>query len=449
MNNRNIEWRRKKLKQEREKLESGQLTALRELLPDEVLRGICEQCHYEFRSRLLTPLVTIFHMISAGISRDGSFRSAWHLNGQSGRAGSLAKARQRLPQVIWQKLDRWMIKEIDKEKLLEYRWQGHRMIGVDGTCVSMSDEPSLAKHFGRCNTKHGYSRFPLARITLAFDLKTLVTIAHHAGGYKTAESDLLRAMLGELQPGDVLVGDRHFAGANLYWEYKQVGVDFITRTHQQLQVARLKTVKAFNAKDRIVELPFSAYHRRHNPQLAEFMLVRILETVVTVKGKKQTFWIATSLLDAQKYPAQEIQDWLKKRWKVETLIEELKVWLSADVLRSKTPEGIYKELYARIIGLNLIHWLILKSARRTDCLEPERISFSATLRLAVAYSLKMSAAPTGLLPSLYETLLEHIAFSNITYRPNRIEPRMVKRDMKHYPKLKVSRAEWRSMATDA
>jgi hypothetical protein len=34
--------------------------------------------------------------------------------------------------------------------------------------------------------------------------------------------------------------------------------------------------------------------------------------------------------------------------------------LGADVLRSKTEEGIYKELYARVIAGNLIHWLILK-----------------------------------------------------------------------------------------
>jgi thymidylate synthase ThyX len=139
---------------------------------------------------------------------------------------------------------------------------------------------------------------------------------------------------------------------------------------------------------------------------------------------------------------------LKKRWKVETLIEELKVWLSADVLRSKTPEGIYKELYARIIGLNLIHWLILKSAQK-HTREPERMSLSAALRLAIAYSLKMSVAPPWLLPSLYETLLDHIAFSTVPCRPDRIEPRMIKRERKHYPKLKISRAEWRNMAIAA
>ena len=448
MNNRDIEWRREKLKQEREKLESGQLSALRELLPNKVLQEICEECHYEFRSRMLTPLVTTFHMISAGISRDGSFRSAWHLNGQSGRSGSLAKARQRLPQVVWQKLDQWMIQEIDKENVLQYRWRGHRMIGVDGTCVSMSDEPALVEHFGRCNTRHGYSRFPLARVTMAFDLKTLVMLGHEAGPYKTGEIELLRSVMPEFRPGDVLVGDRHFAGANLYWEYQEAGVDFITRTHHQLQVERLKAVEIFDPKDKIVELPFSPQHRRQNPCLPKFVLVRLIQATVKIKGKKETFWIATSLRDAHQYPAQEIQGWLKKRWKVETLIEELKVWLNADVLRSKTPEGIYKELYARIIGLNLIHWLILKSAQK-HTREPERMSLSAALRLAIAYSLKMSVAAPWLLPSLYETLLDHIAFSTVPCRPDRIEPRMIKRERKHYPKLKISRAEWRNMAIAA
>ncbi len=448
MNNRDIEWRREKLKQEREKLESGQLTALRELLPNEVLQEVCEACDYEFRSRLLTPLVTIFHMISAGISRDGSFRSAWQLNGQSGRSGSLAKARQRLPRVVWQRLDEWMIQEIDKESGSEYRWRGHRMIGVDGTCVSMSDEATLVEHFGRCNTRHGYSRFPLARVTMAFDLKTLVMLGHEAGPYETGETELLRSVLPEFRPGDVLVGDRHFAGANLYWEYQEAGVDFITRTHHQLQVERLKVVEIFDPKDKIVELPFSPQHRRQNPCLPKFILIRLIQSTAKIKGKEETFWIATSLLDAHQYPAQEIQGWLKKRWKVETLIEELKIWLGADVLRSRTVEGVYKELYARIIGLNLIHWLLLKSSRKHS-LQPERISLSAGLRLATSYSLKMSAAPAWLLSTLYETLLDHIAFSTVPCRPDRMEPRMIKRERKHYPKLKISRAEWRSMAIAA
>ena len=149
MNNRDIEWRKKKLKQIREQIESGQLNAVRELLPNEVIKQICEDCQYYFRTRLLSPLVIIFHMISAGISREASFQSAWQLSGQSGQSGSLAKGRKRLPLKVWKGIDEWMIQAIEEEQNGEDRWRGHRMIGTDGTCGSMSDEPELAKHFGR------------------------------------------------------------------------------------------------------------------------------------------------------------------------------------------------------------------------------------------------------------------------------------------------------------
>ena len=124
MNNRDIEWRKGKLEQMRIDLESGQLNAIREMIPNEVIEGICEECGYDFRARLLTPLVTIFQMIQAGLSRDGSFQSAWHLNGQTGKSGSLAKARKRLPLKIWTELHEWMMAQLRLETTAADLWRG-------------------------------------------------------------------------------------------------------------------------------------------------------------------------------------------------------------------------------------------------------------------------------------------------------------------------------------
>lgn len=444
MNNRDIEWRKKKLKEFREQLESGQLNAVRELLPNEVIKQICEDCQYYFRTRLLSPLVIVFHMISAGISREGSFQSAWHFSGQSGQSGSLAKGRKRLPLKVWEEMDQWMIREIEEEQAGENRWRGHRMIGVDGTCGSMSDEAELVKHFGRSKGQHGASRFPIVRTVVVFNLKSLIMIGHKAGPYLRGEMDLFRELFGRLRPGDVVVGDRHFSGVNYYAEYLNVGVGFITRVHQALKVERLKVVEVLADGDLIVEMPIHSSHRSKNPSLPKSIRVRVIQMTAKIRGKKETFWLVTSLLDPQLYPAQEICGWAKKRWKIEGLIEELKIWLGADILRSKTVEGIYKELYARVVALNLIHWLILKAAAKHQH-KPERLSVSATLRLAAAYSLKMSTAPAWRLPLLYEELLKHIAFSRVPYRPDRMEPRMKKRLPKNYPKLKISRQEWRNL----
>lgn len=444
MNNKDIVWRGKKLEQVREEIESGQLNALRGLLPDEVVREICEECGYYFRTRLLTPLVTIFHMISAGINREGSFQSAWQMSGQAGRSGVLSVARKRLPLEVWDELHKWMMEEIEKEIGCEKKWRGHRMIGLDGTCVSMSDEAELAAHFGRWNSKHGVSRFPNARMVVAFNLQTLINMSHKAGSCQKSEKELCGEVLKDLGSGDVVVFDRYYAGANLYVEYQRAGVDFIGRVNAVLAVERLKVVEALGAGDLIVEMRINARYRRQDSSLPESIQVRMIQTSARIEGKRENFWIATSLLDAVKYPRQEIQGWQKKRWKVETLIEEMKIWVGADVLRSKSVEGIYKELYARIIGLNLIHWLILKAAKK-HAQQPERLSVSAALRLAATYSQKMSVAPAWRVPLLYKQMLEGIAASKIPERPNRLEPRMKKRKPKDYPTLKISRTQWRQM----
>ena len=444
MNNKIIEKRKRKLKQMREELISSQLNALRGLLPDETIEDLCLEAGYDFRSRLLCPLVTIFHMIGAAISREGSFQSSWHLNGQTGSSGSLAKARKRLPPSIWHKLDRWICNQISQRHDPKYLWHGHRVIGLDGACNSMSDEPELVEYFGRPNTRHGFGRFPIARNLIAFNLHTLVTVDHEMGPYRISEEALANQLLPRLHPGDVIVDDRGFMGVPHYIQCFEQGLHFINRIPSHVRIDRLEIIRSFHSKDRIVKMPVAKRYRNHNPDWPEYLSLRLVQVTARIRGQKKTFWLATSLLDPQTYPASEIRILYKKRWRVEELIRELKIWLSADVLRSKSVEQIRKEMSARIVALNLIHWLILEAAKEHHR-DPKRLSPAAALRLTTVYSLKMSTSPPWRLVSLYTELLEKIAHSTVPYRPNRIEPRMIKRETKYYDMLKIPRAQWRAL----
>jgi hypothetical protein len=437
-----IEKKRKKLKEKRKELEETQLTALRELIPNHAIKTICERCRYFFRERFLTPIIIIFHMIGAAISREGSFQSAWHNSGQAGKSGSLAKARNRLPLNVWRELDRWIVVHLQEEFDKKDRWHGYRLVGVDGSCVSMSDGKELERAFGKTNSKHGRSRFPVGRVAFAFTLNSLVTISHTFDRYKVSEQTLFLQLIEQLQQGDLIIGDGHLAGANLYAQYLRKGMAFLTRAHQCLHVEQLSVVKRVSKDDLLVKMPVLKIHRRENPLMPEYIVVRMIKITTTVRGKKETFWLATSLVDTKRYSAHEIKALYKRRWKVETLIEEIKIWLSADVLRSKTVSGIHKEMFARIIAGNLVHWLMLKAAKKCRK-DVNRLSTSAALRLTACYSIKMSTAPAWRLVALYEDLLDAISNSEVPYRPERIEPRMKRRDQKHYPTLKISRKEWR------
>lgn len=443
MSNKSIEKRKKKLNTVREELISSQLNAVRELLPNAVIKDLCQEAGYYFRSRRLCPLVTIFHMIGAAISREGSFQSAWHLNGQTGSSGSLAKARKRLPESIWQGLDQWISNQIAVRHDPKYLWRGHRIIGLDGTCNSMSDEPELVEYFGRAGSKYGPSRFPIARNVIAFNLNTLITVDHQMGPYRTSERALASQLIPRFRPGDVVVDDRGFMGIPHYLQCFRQGIHFINRVPSHVRIDRLPVVQSFNSKDRMVKMSVPKDYLKQNPEWPEYLLLRLIQVTAPIRGQKETFWLTTSLLDPS-YSASEIRLLYKKRWRAEELLRELKIWLSADILRSKSVEQIHKEMLARIVASNLIHWLILEAAKehRKD---PKRLSPAATLRLTTAYSLKMSTSPAWRLELLYTELLEKIAHSYVPYRPDRIEPRMIKRATKHYDMLKIPRSQWRAL----
>ena len=443
-NSMSIAKQKKKLEEKRKEIEETQLNGLRELLTNEVVIKLCLDCGYLFRKRLLTPVAIVFHTIGAAISRDGSFQSAWHNAGQTGRADVLAKGRKRLPLKLWNRIFEWVCGQIDTEFESKNTWKGHRVIGIDGTCVSMSDNKKLEAAFGRANSTFEESRFPIARVVFAFSLTTLTCLRYSMGPYRTSESALLSSMMERFKRGDILVGDKGYAGANYYASYMQRGLEFITPAHHALNIDKLSIVKTLGRNDSLVTLSIGRSHRKKDPLLPRSISIRIIKISVKKRGKTSKFWIVTSLLDVKKYSADEIKNLYKKRWKVETFIEEIKLWLGADILRSKGANEIKKELCARIITFNLIRWLMLKAARKHNK-TADKLSVSSALRLIASFSLKMGAAPFWKIIPLYAELLKKIASSEIPYRPDRMEPRAVRRNKKRYNRLKISREEWRKI----
>ena len=67
-----------------------------------------------------------------------------------------------------------------------------------------------------------------------------------------------------------------------------------------------------------------------------------------------------------------------RRWEVETNLRHLKQTLGMDVLRTKTVDGIEKELVMFAIASNLVRLVMLESAGRQG-VDPDQISFADSL----------------------------------------------------------------------
>lgn len=436
------------------KIQQVTFNSIRKALPDEAIIQACRDVDYKYRDRLITPVVTVMHMILAAIWPEQSFAASWHLlwsyaasrldiAGRSPSLGSVAKARARLPVKLWLNLFDWISQRGQNLSGRFDRWRGHRLILADGTCVSMSDKDELFEEFGTNDGYHGKGKYPLARLVTLCIANTMMVLDYAFGRYNQDENALLQPLLKKLQKGDLLVADRHFAGANYYWYYKSLGLEFLTRAHQCLKVSRIKRIESYSRNDFLGWLNINENHRKMNPDLPQKIMVRFIRASIRIRSKTKTVWFVTSLLDNDRYPAVEVVQLYAKRWRIETFFRQLKVNFSADVLRSQTSAGIRKEIAARLIAINIIRTIMLEAAIEKG-VEPDRISFVHAVRAVINFSPSFSDESFWKLPYVYKAMLVEIASHLIYKRPGRNEPRMVRRERQHYPFMQIARRLWRA-----
>ena len=433
------------------------LNSVREALPDRAVDQACRQAGYAYRKRVLTPVVTVLHMILSALWPEESFRAGMHLiwsnfvgifphlgGHEPTTSGATSKARARLPLEVWRRILDDLSGRAQQLSEPLASWRGHRVVLVDGTCVSMPNLPELHEHFGTATGRGRPRIYPLARMVTLSLAHTMVVIAYALGHYRDSEQKLLRSIRDRLRPGDLLVADRHFAGANLYAEYQAAGLNFLTRAHQALKISRLKPLVGYGPDDFVTDLKVGDRYRREDPNLPAKIRVRLIQASVVTRSRREVMWFVTSLWDVEAYPAAELVELYARRWRIETLFLHLKRRLSADVLRSKSVEGVGKELASCVAALNVVRTLMLQAALACGQ-DPMRLSFVGALRTILSFAPLIAAAAPWKLPEMRRAMLTQIALQIAPYRPGRQEPRAVRREWKHYPKLKSTRQQWRNL----
>jgi hypothetical protein len=454
MSNRNIDPAAENHKSISGEIEEMTLNSIRKILPDKAIEDACDAAGYHYRQRVITPIVTVLHMILAAIWPEESFVASWQIlwtsfssmytehGGKSPSRGSVAKARYRLPLQMWERLFGWLSLQAQALSQSFDKWKRHRVVLLDGTCVSMADNKDLFEEFGRVTGYHGKCKYPLARLVTLCVSNTMTVLDYALGRYDQDENSLARPLLKKLRKGDLLLADRHFAAAHFYWYYKSLGLEFLTKAHQRLKISRIKRIKSYSQNDFLGWLNINETYRRKSPELPAKIMVRFIRIVIRDRGKRKTVWLVTSLLDDRLYPAKEIAELYGKRWRIETLFREVKINLSADVLRSLRPQAIRKEVAAKLMAVNIVRMIMIEAAIEKG-VDPIRISFAHAVRAILSFAPALAREPIWKLPQIYKAMLVEIGTNLVPERPGRNEPRAVTRERKHYPKLRTTREQWR------
>ena len=450
------------------------------LLPVEKVQQAVKDQKVQFRDCLFTPLVTLWTFLAQVLDPDGScraavakllaFLAATDVAGDAKTSGvqqaeassrtldpstgPYCKARKRLPEGLVSHLAR------DTGEQLHRRYPSSRLLGgrkvkvVDGTLVSMPDTKQNQKTWPQPPTQKPGLGFPLVRLVAVMSLNCAAILAVAFGPYsgaQTGETALLRDLLvsleAGLESGDVLLADRYYASYWMIALLKARGIDSLFRQHQHRKID-FRRGQRLGKDDHLITIP----RPRQRPewmdqaayeQLPEQMLLREVRVRVCQRGfRVRSLVLVTTLLDAALYSREELAKAFRLRWHVELDLRSIKQTMKMSVLRCKTPAMVRKEVWMRLLAYNLIRALMAEAAERQG-IEPREISFAGAAQTINAFAPALQLAKEGDLPRLWEILLSSIARHRVGDRPDRYEPRAVKRRAKPIALLTVPRKEAR------
>jgi putative transposase len=338
---------------------------------------------------------------------------------------------------------------LEEQVPADWLWFGRHVKIADGTIFSMPDTEANQKVYPQSRAQKPGLGFPLLRMMVLLSLATAtlcgMALAPFAGK-KTGESTLLRTLLGSLHPGDIVVGDRACGNYFLMALALKNGVDWLARVHQARKV-NYRRSRYQSREERLV-----VWRRPQRPKwmdkatyatIPETLSLRQVVVDVREPGfRPNTIVLVSTLTDARHYSAQALADLYRARWNVELDLRALKQSMDMEPLRCKSPSMVRKEIWTHWLAYNLIRKTIAQAALSHGRL-PRQISFAGARQTIAASWDRLSREPSAV-RDLANVQCTAIASHRVGSRPNRVEPRAIKRRPKPHRLLQKPRAQARA-----
>lgn len=409
-----------------------------------------------------TPGVTLWAWLSqavnAGVARScgaavARIRVLYTLLGRqppTPDTGDYCRARAKLPETVLARLVETAGAELEARVPADWLWHGRHVKLVDGTTLSVPDTAANQAVWPQSRAQKPGVGFPILRMVVLFSLATAALGGLATGPYRgkeTGEPALLRELLDRFQRDDIFLGDCCFCSYFLIALLLARGVDVVTQQHQRRRTD-FRRGRQLGPKDHVV-----VWQRPQCPDwmdaetyatIPEELTVREVEVRVAVRGfRTKRLVVVTTLTDAAAYPQAAIAQLYRQRWHAELDLRNIKATLHLDDLRCKTPALVRREI--------LVHWLAYNLIRKTmgqaalhHARRPRTMSFAAAVAaVTVTWGNAAHAAPATL-RLLAETQWRGMVWQVVGERPDRVEPRAVKRRPKPHKLLTKPRAEARA-----
>ena len=404
-----------------------------------------------------TPPLTLWAWLSQGVHKEKACLAAALRLGVlllllsrapgDSNSGTYCRARAKVPYRLLRRLACQVGRRLERQVPDAWLWRGRHVHLVDGFVVALPDTPANQQTYPQPKSQPAGLGFPPMRLVLVASLLTACVQGLAYGpcaGKETGETALFRDLLADLVAGDVVVFDRYYGSYFMVALLQRHGLDVVVRLHQR-RGCDFRRGRRLGRGDHVVQWRRPPRPRWLSPEeyatVPATLTVREVRVQVAEPGfRVESLVVVTTLTQAEGYAKEAIGDLYRRRWQVELDIRSLKVGLQMDPLRCQSPFMLDREVWANVLSYNLIRKVAAQAARLHKC-HPREISFTATKQAVEASWQPLSTADAAGQRELGRYLLREVAKQRVGDRPDRCEPRAVKRRPKKQKLLTQPRAE--------
>ena len=425
------------------------------------VEAACGAVGHQWRERVYLPWITLSlflsqvlsdgHSCDEAVDRFQKFRHDQGLPPVSSETTSYCDARLRLPERLFWELVRSTGRAIHDRADPSWLFHGRPVKILDGSTVAMPDTPRNQRAYPQQRSQARGLGFPIARILVVFSLAVGTVLETAIGPYQgkqTSELALLRTIIDEFRPGDIVLADRFFCSYWVIAALRARGVDVVVRLHQRRR-ADFRCGDRLGRGDHAVlwrkpeQVP-DWMSREEYEAMPPWLAIREFRVHVADKTERvRRLVIATTLTDARSYRAKELGGLFRERWHAELDLRSLKSDMHMDMLRTMSPEMVRKEVAAHLLAYNLIRGIMAEAAR-VERIKPRRLSFKGSLHTVREFEAAHLYDPERIERDL-PRLVGLIGKKRVGDRPDRYEPRAVKRRPKPHPLLRMPRRKAKAL----
>jgi hypothetical protein len=413
------------------------------MIPAEELAGLCaahEPVARRARTRSTERLVEdlVFHQLHD----DGTLaQHAAMLGGHTISDSAYAQRRERLPVALFNELMALGMGPLaEPARHAESFYRGWRLVGVDGTEVSVMNTPANQK-LRKAGSRRGKAAFAKLKLVNAVELGLHNPLAAETGTLADYEVSLALRLWPRLPDHSLVIVDRLYGVAqhvsDILVASARRDLKLLVRARGNVKATVLKKLRDGSTLVQICPA------RKPGKPAGEAIIVREIRAELKVPGEKAPCCVRlwTTLLDAEEYPALELVEVYVQRWEHELANRELKLDVRrGDVLDSHSPNSALQELAAVMLAMVAIARI---RAAASDPLEQPARSISlrkllvATVSLWDAFELAGPRLPATLKRRMLNAYFQRLQREAILpKRRPRHCPRAVRQPVCSWPRLR-------------